>query len=265
MSKATASKSSRVLITGGTSGIGLALVSRYLMLGWQVIVCGRNETRLNEIPVAYSGYGAQLSTLAFNVCDRIGCLEAAAELNGRLDLVILNAGGCEYIDDPNMFDGKLFARVIENNLISVGYCLEAFLPALETGGRVALMGSSAALLPLPRAEAYGASKAALAYLANSLRLHLAASRIDVSLIEPGFVRTPLTDKNDFPMPGRIEVEDAARRIVSALSRGKDRIQFPRRLLWPMRLLALLPDALWGRIAKAGISGQSSAGLMRTRP
>ncbi|WP_338591998.1 SDR family NAD(P)-dependent oxidoreductase [Shewanella khirikhana] len=247
----------RVLITGASSGIGQALALEYLKSGWQVIACGRDKARLDAMLSAHPRYASQLSCLTFNVCDRLACLEAASALDGELDLVILNAGSCEYIDNPRAFDGKLFARVIETNLISVGFCLEAFLPLLAAKGRVALMGSSAALLPLPRAEAYGASKAAMAYLASTLRLHLAQTGVGVSLIEPGFVRTPLTDKNDFPMPGRIEVEDAARRIVSGLSNGKDRIQFPRRLLWPMRLLALLPDALWGLIAKGSVSRQSA--------
>ncbi|MCL2917430.1 SDR family NAD(P)-dependent oxidoreductase [Shewanella litorisediminis] len=249
--------SGRVLITGASSGIGKALALEYLKSGWQVVACGRDKARLDAILEAHPRFACQLSTLTFNVSDRLACLEAASSLDGELDLIILNAGSCEYIDNPKVFDGKLFARVIETNLISVGFCLEAFLPALAAKGRLALMGSSAALLPLPRAEAYGASKAALAYLASTLRLHLAPDDIGVSLIEPGFVRTPLTDKNDFPMPGRIEVEDAARRIVHGLSRGKDRIQFPRRLLWPMRLLALLPGAVWGLIAKSNIRRQSA--------
>ncbi|MBT1444437.1 SDR family NAD(P)-dependent oxidoreductase [Shewanella sp. JM162201] len=244
-----------VLITGASSGIGRALVGQYLANGWQVYACGRDEGRLDSLAVDFSEHSAKLCRIGFDVNSRDACLRAAGSLSTPIDLAIFNAGTCEYLDSPLGFDGELFARVIETNLISIGYCLEAFLPKLAADGRVALMGSSAALLPLPRAEAYGASKAALAYLADTLRIHLASvgAAISVSLIEPGFVRTPLTDKNDFPMPGRIEVDDAARRIASALDAGKNRIQFPRRLLWPMKLMALLPKPLWATLAKHSVS------------
>ncbi|MGY2498603.1 SDR family NAD(P)-dependent oxidoreductase, partial [Klebsiella pneumoniae] len=111
-----------------------------------------------------------------------------------LDLLILNAGNCEYMDVADGFDGELFARVIETNLIATGHALAAFLPLLGEGARLAIVSSSVSWLPLPRAEAYGASKAALDYLAATLRLDLKARGIAVTLIRPGFVQTPLTAK-----------------------------------------------------------------------
>lgn len=122
---------------------------------------------------------------------------------GALDTVILNAGTCEYID-AQQFDAALFERVVRINLLANSYCLEIALPLLRAGSRPHLVGvvSSVTYWALPRAEVYGASKVGLRYLLESLRIDLAQDGIDVTLVSPGFVDTPLTEKNDFPMPLR---------------------------------------------------------------
>jgi len=101
-------------------------------------------------------------------------------------------------------------------------------------------------LPLPRAEAYGASKAALDYLADTLRLDLASKGSRVTLIRPGFVQTPLTAKNDFPMPCLVTVAQASRAIMDGLTAGHHQIHFPRRFIWLLRLLGALPVRLPAR-------------------
>ncbi len=230
----------RVLITGASSGIGAQLARDYLTDGWQVFGCGRRAEKLAQIKA--------LVPLAFDITDRDQVIDAACQIENPLDLIILNAGDCSYIDQPWQFDDLLFERIIRINLIGVGYCLHAFLPLLAPNGRLALMGSSAAYLPLPRAEAYGCSKAAIRYLAKTLDITLANTpqqqQIGVSLICPGFVKTPLTDKNDFPMPMLIDVQQASKRIRQGLARGQQEIHFPRRFTLIMKLLALLPDGLW---------------------
>ena len=178
--------------------------------------------------------------------------EVAAGLP-RLDLLILNAGNCEYMDVAEGFDSALFARVIETNLVATGHTLAAFLPRLAAGSRLAIVSSSVSWLPLPRAEAYGASKAALDYLAATLRLDLAALGIGVTLIRPGFVQTPLTAKNDFPMPCLVTVEEASRAIMGGLAAGRHQIHFPRRFIWLLRLLGALPTGLWLRLGRTLIS------------
>ena len=238
----SASTAKTVLITGASSGIGLQLAHHYLRQGWQVIACGRNEHALQTITGAIA--------LAFDVSDYQQVIQAKAtvakvldEKQLSLDLVILNAGTCEYIDDAHAFDGQLFARVIQTNLIAAGYCLDAFLPLMVAGSRVALMSSSATYLPFPRAEAYGASKAGVSYLASSLSVDLAASGIGVSVICPGFVKTPLTDKNDFVMPMRVDAETAAATIAKGLAAGRREIHFPRRFTYLLKLASLLPASL----------------------
>lgn len=226
-----------VLITGATSGIGAALFDHYSGHGFNVIACGRNTAQLANIADK-----AQL-TCAF---DMTQASEVAANTQevGDIDILLLNAGNCRYIDDAQHFDGELFADVITTNLVSIGWLLKSLLPKVNEGGQVVLVSSSATILPFPRSEAYGASKAGMDYLANSLRLDLAAKNISVSLVHPGFIKTPLTDKNDFAMPFLLSSEEAAQRIAKGIAARKNYIHFPKRLTLILKLFAFLPASLW---------------------
>lgn len=243
MSHHQSSSSQAVLITGATSGIGLATAQFYAAKGFHVIACGRNETVLAGLNVGHF--------LTFDITQPEQVNQAGIELkqhltDNELELsqVILNAGTCEYIDDVIEFDAMLFSRVITTNLIAVGHCISAFLPLLTKGGQLGLMSSSATYLPFPRAEAYGASKAAISYLGRSLRLDLAAKPsidIGVSVICPGFVDTPLTAKNDFAMPMQISSEQAAERIFKGMAQRQFEIHFPKRFTFILKCLSWLPE------------------------
>lgn len=227
-----------LLLTGATSGIGEALCKQYLNLGWKVIACGRNAEKLALLAVH-----SNVTTIQLDLTDEAQVIEKFSFLS-TLDLVILNAGSCEYIDDAQHFDGQLFARVINTNLISVGYCLQTLLPKINAGGQLALVGSSASILPFSRAQAYGASKAGIAYLASSLAIDLKKHNIDVSLIRPGFVKTPLTDKNDFNMPMCISSEEASDFIVNGLNKRQFDIHFPKKFTLILKTIAFLPENIW---------------------
>jgi NAD(P)-dependent dehydrogenase (short-subunit alcohol dehydrogenase family) len=238
----TNDKQLAVLITGASSGIGLALAQHYIREGFAVIACGRNEQNLAKISSA--------TPLVFDITD-IGQVSVASlhlqqllKDNGwKLHHIILNAGSCEYIDDAMHFDSALFFRVINTNVVAMGYCLEHFLPLLSRGAQLGLMSSSATYLPFPRAEAYGASKAAIGYLGRSLRVDLAQHGIGVSVICPGFVKTPLTAKNDFAMPMQISAEQAATEIFNGMQRQRREIHFPTKFTWLLKLASLLPEKL----------------------
>lgn len=243
-----------VWLTGATSGIGLAVLAELVRQGHRVIATGRNRDRLNEI---VAEYGNAVTPLAGDVTSPQDCRYFREQLHAMapIDWAILNAGTCEYMDVSD-FDAELVARVVNTNIVGTARAIEAVLPVLRTSRNrerhplLAVVGSSAWWFPFTRAEAYGASKAGLAYLAESLRADLAGEGIDVSLISPGFVRTPLTDQNDFSMPFLMEAEDAARIMVRDLTRHRPDIHFPRRFTLMLKLFACLPRSLRDRMAAA---------------
>jgi len=239
----------QVLITGASSGIGEQLALDYAQQGWKVFACGRNLDKLQSLETQNS----HIRALAFDVTDKDKISQAMQKVTGELDLLILNAGNCEYIDNPMEFDAALFERVIKVNLISLGYCLEQCLPKLRQGGQLAIVSSSAAFLPFPRATAYGTAKAGASYLAKTLAIELKPHNIDVSLVSPGFVKTPLTDKNDFDMPMRVSVAYASNAIIKGLAKRKKEIHFPSRFTLILKLLAALPAPIWRAIASKMIA------------
>lgn len=224
----------KVLVTGATSGIGKALVEHYAAGEHQVIACGRSSAKLEQF-----NHYQRVDNLIFDVTDKQAVL-ASADGVDELDILILNAGDCEYFDEVVPFDSDKFERIININLVSMGYCLEGFLHKLSAGGQLVIVSSSAVMVPFPKAQAYGASKAGCSYLAKSLAVDLVAKGIDVTLVEPGFVKTPLTDKNNFDMPFLVTSEVAAHTIIKGIEKRKALVRFPSALMVSLRLLALLP-------------------------
>ncbi|NKB35174.1 MAG: SDR family NAD(P)-dependent oxidoreductase [Pseudomonadales bacterium] len=227
-----------ILITGASSGIGKQLASDYLADGHRVFCCGRNLQALEELKQQHPDSAILLN---FDVASLEDCGESLSSLQS-LDLVILNAGTCEYIDAEN-FDAKTFSRVIRINVEGTANCLEYLIPMIKAGGTLALMGSSSSFLPLPRAEAYGASKAAIEYLARTLSISLKPSDINVSYIAPGFVETPLTERNDFPMPMQVDVIFASSKIRKGLENSKELIHFPGKFTWILKIIGILPNRI----------------------
>ncbi len=232
-----------ILITGATSGIGEALVLAYSLQGHHVIACGRNPAKLEALLQKSQG---NLTTLCFDITNAGQITQQIADAP-PIDIAILNAGDCEYIDDVLNFDAELFERVIKVNLVAMGYLLQNIIPKMIPSGQIGLMSSSVTYLPFARAQAYGASKAGVDYLAKSLALELNKHDIGVSLIQPGFIKTPLTDKNDFDMPFIISAEEAAQRIIKGLSKKQFLIAFPKRFIVLMKVISWLPRKFWYRM------------------
>ncbi|SUQ58915.1 SDR family NAD(P)-dependent oxidoreductase [Raoultella terrigena] len=225
-----------VLITGASSGIGAGLAKSWADDGYRVIACGRDRARLEALQRCSPNIAIRL----FDMTDRDACRQALAGCSA--ELTILCAGACEYLQN-GVVDAALVERVITTNFLGPVNCLAALEPQLVSGNRVVLVSSMAHWLHFPRAEAYGASKAALTWFANSLRLDWEPRGIAITVVSPGFVDTPLTRKNDFPMPGRVSVESAVKAIRRGLSKGKDDIAFPTGFGLTLRLLAALPAGL----------------------
>ncbi|MGM3172578.1 SDR family NAD(P)-dependent oxidoreductase [Dickeya lacustris] len=232
----------RVLITGASSGIGKQLACDYADDGWEVLACGRNAQALT----ALNQPGRHIQQRVFDVSQLAQTRHHLTD--AACDLVILNAGTCEYLDGGQIEIDKIH-RVFATNLFGPIYCLETLLPQLNPGARIVVIGSLAGLVALPRAQAYGASKAALTYFAHSLRLDLSSRGIAVTVVMPGFVDTPLTQRNDFPMPMQISVQAASRAIRRGIAAGRDEIRFPCVFAWLLGLLARLPLSLQQRITR----------------
>lgn len=236
-----------VWVTGASSGIGKALVGQLVAAGNFVIVSGRNKDALCKLATQFGG---KVKPLVFDVSCADSMASVASQLTNitdYLDCVIACAGVCEYVDDLD-FDSKLYERVFETNFLGVIRTLELAKPLLDkskTAPQFVAVGSLSSVLPFPRAQAYGAAKAALEYFVKVARIDLSHQRLDVSLVRPGFVATALTSNNDFSMPFLLTPDAAAKRIVDGVRKRKAIIDFPRRLSWPLRFLGLF-DGLWVR-------------------
>jgi short-subunit dehydrogenase len=234
----------RIWLTGASSGIGLVLAEELLRAGHRLALTARS---LEPLQALDKRFPHQVLLVPGDISDgeQVSAIgNRIAEIWGALDTVILNAGTCEYID-ARQFDAAMMERVIHTNLIATSYCIQEALILLRLGERPHLVGvaSSVAFLPLTRSEAYGASKAGLRYLYQSLRIDVAEEGIDVTIVSPGFVDTPLTAKNDFPMPMRWSAEKAGRYIFERLevARRPLEISFPWAFITTLKLLALLPE------------------------
>lgn len=228
-----------VFITGATSGIGQQLTLDYLKAGHHVIACGRSQTKLNAL--SQTANTAQLSCLHFDITDAPATYRACQNLPHTPDLWILNAGDCEYLENGCM-DVTTFRRIMEVNVMGLAHCIEGCQHHFQAGQHLAIVGSIASELAFPRAEAYGASKACIGYYARSVSLALERRGMLVSTIYPGFVSTPLTDKNTFAMPMQISVTTASQKIRQGLARGQRHIYFPWLLTTLIRLIGTLPYA-----------------------
>ena len=240
----------RIWLTGASSGIGARLAEELLSSGAHVALSARTLPPLQALSDRYPG---QVLLVPGDLTDSLQVREIGkriAQAWGALDSVILNAGTCEYVD-VRQFDAALVERVVRTNLLASSYCLESALPLLRAGSRPHLVGvvSSVTYWALPRAEAYGASKAGLRYLLESLRIDLAQEGINVTLVSPGFVDTPLTENNDFPMPMRWSAQKAAQHICQRLKKRPLEIAFPTLFILSLRLLANLPKRLQVALGK----------------
>jgi short-subunit dehydrogenase len=248
----------RVWITGASSGIGAALASELLERGSSVAISARRKERLEEVS------GGRMTVVPLDVTDHDGVLAAAdavrAEL-GDIDIAVLNAGVWTQTDVRH-WDAAAFRNQVEVNLLGASSGIAAVLPTmLERGsGTIVIVTSVAGYRGIPSSEAYGATKAALLNLAESLRADLAPAGITVQWVSPGFVKTELTESNSFPMPFIIEADQAARSIADGMESTRPEIVFPFRMAASMKLLDLLPHRLWTLIwqRRSGLATRKSS-------
>jgi NADP-dependent 3-hydroxy acid dehydrogenase YdfG len=235
-----------IWITGASSGIGLALASHYATAGHTVILSARNEDTLAAAVASLPAGRAY--ALQLDVGDEAAvaaAVEALESTHGPLDLAILNAGSYAPVSAVD-FKAQAARQMMAVNYFGLCHCLAALMPRFMARGRgqIAAMASVAGYCGLPYAATYAASKSAVMRLCESLAPELQRAGVRLCVINPGFVATPLTDRNDFPMPFLVSAEDAARRIARGLEGPGFEIRFPRRLAWLLRVLSLLPYPLY---------------------
>jgi short-subunit dehydrogenase len=237
---------SRVWIVGGSTGIGAALAKAYLKEGYQVLVSARSEERLTTLA---ESIGCQ--SMPLDVTDRDACKKAWNDIcqESIPDKVIISSGTHQEMP-VSEFNAENCNSLMQVNYFGVVYLLEVILPTyLNSGGQIGVISSLAGYRGLPYASSYGASKAALINLCESLRVELVDSKVDIRLINPGFVKTPLTDKNQFQMPSLISPEQAAVEIVKGLKGRSFEIRFPKLFAATLALLRHLPYKLYFPLVK----------------
>jgi NAD(P)-dependent dehydrogenase (short-subunit alcohol dehydrogenase family) len=200
-----------------------------------------------------------------DVTDRAATVAAGAAVRaalGGLDVAVLNAGTwSRFHVEP--WNSQAFADHLQTNVMGTVHSLEAVVPAMlaQGSGRIVGMASVAGYRGLPGSEAYGAGKAALLNLFEALRGSLGVRGVVVQTVSPGFVRTPMTDRNRFPMPFMVEPEEAARAIADGIARDKAEMVFPAPMMLAMKVARLVPVRAWtaltATLARRGLHGGPS--------
>jgi short-subunit dehydrogenase len=241
----------RAVITGASSGIGLALARELASRGWSVALLARRSdlveqyaAELREKGVGAAGIGCDVSDLA-QVRDAVS--RAREALGGELDLAVANAG----ISVPTWatkFNVEDAERIIRVNLLGMFYLFDATIPQMlaRGSGRFAGIASIAGLRGLPSASVYSASKAAMQNFLEASGVELEPRGVGVTIVNPGWVRTPIIEKYKGSVPFAISAEKAARIIANGLDRGARTVEFPLPMSLVMRFVRLLPGSIYTR-------------------
>jgi len=244
----------KVFLTGASSGIGEALARHYAARGATLGLVARRSERLREIQSALAVpveiYPADVRDLAAMKAAGAGFIAR----HGIPDLVIANAGVSHGTLTEFERDAATFREILDINVLGIVHTFQPFVAPMRERKRGTLAGiaSVAGFRGLPGASAYSASKAAAIRYLEALRLELRRSGVKVATICPGFIATPMTAQNPYPMPFLLEVDDAARRIAHAIDAGKSYAIIPWQMAIVGRILGVLPNAIYDRLmARAG--------------
>ncbi len=243
-----------IFITGASSGIGKAVATEFISKGHNVFLASRNTDKLKQIcDDLNSKYAASASFFKCDVTIKTEIKDAidnAIENMGNIDIALLNSGvGGKYFFKKPV--AKDFRFVMDTNFYSVIDCLEFLVPIMQTQGKghISVVSSMADARGFASSAPYGASKAALSIAMESARTELKPLGITLSTVRPGFVKSEMTDKNNFKMPFLMETEKAARIITNGILKNKRQIYFPWQMRYITNLLRFLPDSLFDKINK----------------
>lgn len=252
---------SRVFITGASAGIGAALARHYAARGAVIGLVGRKEAALHAVAQALPGSGHRCYQA--DVTDHAALAAAAQDFlaGGLPDVVIGNAGISvgtltEYAEDLSAFE-----KVMATNVLGMVATFQPFIAPMRAAGRGRLVGiaSVAGMRGLPGAGAYSSSKAAAITYLESLRVELHGSGVGVTTLCPGYVETAMTAVNRYSMPFILPVDEAARRLARHIDRGSRYAVVPWQMAIVAKLMKLLPNALYDRLASR--MGRKPRGLV----
>ena len=255
MRRDAARRPRRIFLTGASSGIGAALARHYAAEGVVLGLLGRRRDALEAVARACAG---EVHIHVADVADAAAMQDAAArfmaEAGGVPDLVIASAGVSVGTLTEHAEDAAAFARVMQTNVLGMVHTFQPFVaPMREAGaGTLAGIASVAGVRGLPGAGAYSASKAAVRRYLESLRVELHGSGVRVVTISPGYIETPMTAINPYPMPFLLPADEAAARMARAIGAGRRHVVIPWQMGLVARALDWLPDGLYDRLfARAG--------------
>jgi NAD(P)-dependent dehydrogenase (short-subunit alcohol dehydrogenase family) len=253
-----------VWITGAGKGIGRAVALKLAAAGR--IVAASARTRRDLATLEAEARGGRIVPYPLDITDAAAAKATVTAIErdlGPIGLAMLNAG-THIPEHAEGFDLGAFEKVVSTNLVGTAKCFAAIVEAMlgRGHGQIAFVASVAGFRGLPSGGAYGATKAALINMAESLAPELKQKGVTMTLINPGFVDTPLTKKNPFPMPFLISAEEAAERIVRGLDRGTFEVVFPTRMMIAMKLLRILPYWAFFAITRGMVTPARPRGARR---
>ena len=244
-----ASRSRRVFITGASSGLGKALARHYGAGGAQLGLIGRSQAKLDALS---ADLAVETLTCVANVADAPAMRAAAADFVARFglpDIVIGSAGVSAGNLTEFAEDADAFARMLQTNVLGLCHTFQPFVVPMRArgGGTLVGIGSVAGVRGLPGASAYSASKAAARVYLESLRVELRGSGVKVVTLAPGYIDTPMTAVNPYPMPFRLSADDAAARIARVIAQGRRYAVVPWQMSMVARVLGWLPGPMYDRL------------------
>ncbi len=235
----------KIWITGASSGIGKALALKFAKEGWQVAISARRESLLNEI----CELNQNISSFPLDVTNKEKCKEVFSDILNKfqnIDICFFSTGTWNPNKEKDI-DIDQIEKTIKVNFFGTLNCIKSVEDYLKKKkeGHISIVSSIAGYRGLPNSTGYGPSKAALNNLAESLYFDFGRHNVRVSLVSPGFIKTPMTDKNEFKMPFLKTSEFAAEKIYNGLVNGSSfEIDFPKELTLILKLLKILPNRLY---------------------
>lgn len=241
-----------IVLTGASSGIGFELAKKIAAEKCNLALLNRRVDVIEKLSSELSAYGSKVIAVKCDVTNKDEVVLAFGEVKGSfgsIDIAVLNSGISGLIA-VEKFDSSVAKQIIDTNVIGMINCIEALLPDFikSRNGMIVGVSSLADGRGFPKSGVYCASKAAASIFLESMRAELKSYNVKVLTVKPGFVRTPMTAKNNFAMPFLINADKAASVILSGIKKEKRIIQFPLPTVISVKLLRLLPNSIFEFIA-----------------